>query len=133
MPDTSKSTTHGARWVIPATATVIGVGYLVAGIVGDRVRFGVFGLLLMLSVAVVFVLAARVSETFGGLADRRDERINEIDQRATTLAGVVVLLSVLVMFMVSIARGQDGSPYYQLGAIGGVTYIVGLVYLRFRG
>lgn len=124
---------QGIRWAIPATASVIGLGYLIAGTAGHQVGFGIFGLALMLIVAVAFVLAGRVSETFAGLTDRRDERINQIDQRAATLAGGVVLVAALVMFMVSIARGQDGSPYYQLGALGGASYIIGLVYLRFRG
>ena len=122
--------THKIRWAVPVTAVVIGVGYLVAGIAGHRVGFGVFGLILMLVVGVAFVLAGRVSETFAGLADRRDERINQIDQRAVTLAGGVVLLAVIVMFMVSIARGQDGSPYYQLGALAGVSYAIALIYFR---
>ena len=125
--------THKVRWAVPVTAVVIGVGYLVAGIIGHRVGFGVFGLVLMLVVGVAFVLAGRVSETFAGLADRRDERINQIDQRAVTLAGGVVLFAVILMFMVSIARGQDGSPYYQLGALGGASYAIALIYLRFRG
>lgn len=124
---------HKIRWVVPATAVVIGLGYLVAGIAGHQVGFGVFGLVLMLVVAAAFVLAARVSETFAGLANRRDERINQIDQRATTAAGGVVLVAVIVMFMVTIARGQDGSPYYQLGTLGGVSYVMALGYLRFRG
>ncbi len=122
----------GTRWVVPVTAVVIGLGYLVAGIAGDQLWFGVFGLVLMLVVAGAFVLSARVSETVAGLADRRDERINQIDQRASTLAGGVVLIAVIVMFMVSIARGQDGSPYYQLGALGGASYVIALVYLRLR-
>lgn len=124
---------HGIRWAVPATAVVIGLGYLVAGIAGHQVGFGVFGLVLMLVVAVAFILATRVSETFAGLADRRDERINQIDQRATTAAGGVVLVAVVVMFMVSIARGENGSTYYQLGALGGASYVMALGYLRIRG
>lgn len=51
-------------------------------------------------------------------SDRTDERINEIDRSASLTAGMVVLLAALVMFMVEIARGEDGSPYYQLLALG---------------
>ncbi len=43
-----------------------------------------------------------------------------------------MLLAVLAMFVVEIAQGKDGSPYYQLGAVGAVTYLVALVWLRFR-
>ena len=31
------------------------------------------------------------------------------------------------------AHGRDGSPYVQLGAIGGVAYLVAVVALRLRG
>lgn len=95
-------------------------------------RFGVFGLLVMLGVAVLFVLGSRRSETLAGLRDRRDERINYHDAMASLAAGMTVLLAVLVMFMVEIAQGKDGSPYAALGALGGVAYVVALVYLRYR-
>lgn len=126
--DEANKTKRGTRWVVPTTAVVIGAGYLIAGIAGDQVWFGVFGLVLMLVAAAAFVMAGRFSETVAGLADRSDERINQIEQRAAAAAGVVVLVAVIVMFMVSIALGQDGSPYYQLGALGGVTYMLALGY-----
>jgi hypothetical protein len=117
---------------VPGVAALIGVAYLVAGLVGDDVTFGVFGLVLMLGVGGAFLLAARWSETASGLRDRTDERINEIDRSASLTAGMVALLAALVMFMVEIARGEDGSPYYQLLALGGLSYVVSLTWLRFR-
>lgn len=120
------------RWAIPVTGVVIGVAYLVAGLAGDRPGFGVFGLLLTLTVSGAFLLAARRSETVAGLVDRRDERINSIDRDASLVAGMAVLLAVLVMFVVEIAQGQDGSPYAALGALGGVAYVTALVVLRLR-
>lgn len=119
-------------WAVPLTAAVIGLGYLVAGIVGGDLGFGIFGLALMIVVAGVFLLASRHSETVAGLRDRRDERINQLDATASQVAGAAVLAAVLVMFVVEVARGHSGSPYYQLGALGGVSYVVALVYLRFR-
>jgi hypothetical protein len=130
MPD---ATSHSrARWAVPVTAAVIGLGYLVAGIAGGNTGFGVFGLVLMLVVGAAFWLLGTRRETFRALADRRDERINAIDRDATLVSGAVLILAVIVMFMVEIARGGDGSPYYQLGGLGGVTYLVALVWLRFR-
>jgi len=78
------------------------------------------------------MLAARRSETAAGLRDRTDERINAIDRSASLVAGMTVLLAVLVMFVVEVARGEDGSPYSQLGALGGVTYLASLTWLRHR-
>jgi hypothetical protein len=134
MPDTSAHHSHrpSVRWVVPLTAVVIGIAYLVAGVLGDNLTFGVGGLLLMLVIALAFVVAARRSETVAGLMDRRDERINAIDAGAGLFAGMTVLVALLVMFVVEIARGHDGSPYDLLAALGGVSYVAALVYLRFR-
>lgn len=132
-PDTStdqqRRRTH---WGLPTFSVCIGVAYLIVGWLGGEFGFGVFGLVLMTAVGAVLVLTARRSETVAGLMDRRDERINDIDLRASTVAGMSVLGAVLVMFMVEIARGQDGSPYFQLAALGGVAYALAVGYLRFR-
>lgn len=123
---------RGARWTVPAVSVLIGIGYLVAGLIGDDLGMGLGGLAIMVAVALGFLLLARHSETVAGLADRQDERINSIDRDASLAAGMVLLVTVIVMFMVELARGRDGSPYYQLAALGGATYLVALVWLRLR-
>lgn len=109
-----------------------GLAYLVAGLVGDDLSFGMIGLALMLGVGVAFLVATRWSETAAGLRNRTDERINQIDRSASLAAGMTVMFAVLTMFVVEIAQGEDGSPYYQLGALGGVSYLISLVWLRLR-
>jgi hypothetical protein len=54
------------------------------------------------------------------------------DSQATRFAGNVLLVAVLISFVVKIARGLDGAPYAQLGAIAGISYLVALAYLRVR-
>lgn len=132
--DNSSTRPHTSlvRLAVPAVALLIGIGYLVAGVLGDDVAFGVFGLLLMVAAGAAFMLVGRRSETVAGLIDRRDERINKIDTDASLFAGMVVLCAVVVMLMVEIARGEDGGPYYQLGALGGISYVAALLWLRFR-
>ena len=129
---THDKTMVATRWAVPGVAVVAGLAYLVAGLVGDDASFGVVGLALMLGAGAAFVIASRWSETVAGLRDRNDERINHIDRSASLTAGMTVLMVVLMMFVVEIAQGEDGSPYSQLGAVGGVTYVVALVWLRFR-
>ncbi len=132
MSTHDKETPVTARWAVPGAAVIAGLAYLVAGVMGDDRSFGIVGLALMLAVGVVFVAASRWSETAAGLRDRTDERIDQIDRSASLVAGMTVLLAVLAMFVVEIAQGKDASPYYQLGAVGAVTYLVALVWLRFR-
>ena len=72
---TTRKVSPTTRWAVPGVAVVAGAAYLVAGLVGGDVAFGVFGFLLMLGVGGAFLLAARWSETAAGLRDRTDERI----------------------------------------------------------
>ena len=119
-------------WVVPATAVAIGIAYLIAGIIGGDTTFAVTGLVAMVLAGAVLVVAARWSETARGLLDRRDERITAIDRSATTFSGMCLILAVLAMFVLEIARGDDGQPYAALGAVAGAAYVVSLVWLRFR-
>jgi hypothetical protein len=130
--DTSSRAPSRWRWGTPLVAVAIGIAYLIVGLIGGDREFGLGGLVLMVGVAVAALVASRFSETVKGLLDRRDERINHIDTQATLFAGMVLIAAVLVGFFVEIARGQDGAPYSLLGAIGGVSYVVALIVLRFR-
>jgi hypothetical protein len=86
------------------------------------------------SARVPLILAGGRSETIRGLrGDGRDERFRQIDVAATAIAGLVVITAVIVGFLVEVARGHDGSPYAQLGALGGVAYLVAVAVLRVRG
>jgi hypothetical protein len=120
-------------WVVPGFAVAAGIAYLIAGIVGDEVGFGIFGLVLMVSLAVGVLAFRRHSETVQGLLDRRDERLVQIDVKATAFAGSVVIAAILIAFIVEIARGHDGDPYAALGAIGGAAYLAAVVWYRVRG
>ena len=129
---THESTVRSRKWVTPVTALVIGLGYLVAGVLGDNLEFGFFGLVLMVVTGGAFWLIGTRSETVAGLLDRRDERINAIDASASQFAGMTTLVVVLGAFMVEIARGQDGMPYAALGAVAGIAYVAALVWGRLR-
>jgi hypothetical protein len=121
------------RWQTPLTGVVIGLGYLVAGVIGDNLDVGLFGLLLMVFISIGFVVTGRRSETVAGLMHRRDERINAIDAKATQVAGLTLIFLVLAGFMVELARGRDGMPFSGMGAAAGVAYVATLLWGRFRG
>jgi predicted histidine transporter YuiF (NhaC family) len=133
----TSETTHNMNrpisWAVPVTSVALGIGYLVAGIVGGQTGFGIFGLCLMVGIAVILILIRGRSETVQGLLDRRDERINQIDMEATAAAGGVTILAIIIAVFVQIARGDDPMPYAWLGALAGVAYLVALVVKRVRG
>ena len=46
---------------------------------------------------------------------------------------LAVILTIIVAFIVDLARGGDGMPYAWLGAIAGLSYIAAVIVLRVRG
>jgi putative transcriptional regulator len=80
-----------------------------------------------------FLLVGGRSETIKGLTTGRDERFAQIDLKATAAAGLALLLTVIVAFLVAIARGHSGSPYGWLAAIGGLAYVLAVAFFRWRG
>ena len=122
-----------SKWFQPALAVGLGVVFFAALWIGGDPRNGVYSLLVMVGLAALILFGGR-SETIRGLrGDGKDERFRLIDLTATAVAGIVVITSIIGAFVVEVARGEDGSPYSQLGAIAGVAYLVAIVVLRLRG
>ena len=122
-----------SKWFQPALAIALGVVFFAALWIGGDPRNGAYSLLIMVGLAAVILFGGR-SETIRGLrGDGKDERFRQIDLAATAIAGIVVITAILAAFVVEVARGADGSPYAQLGAIAGVAYLVTVVVLRLRG
>ena len=123
----------GQKWLIPATCLAFGCLVLLAGWLGGQLVSGLIGLAIMAAFGL-FVAAAGRSETIRGLrGDGRDERFAQIDLRATAITGLVLITAVIVAFLVEIARGHSGTPYTWLGALAGLTYLLTVAYLRWRG
>ena len=53
--------------------------------------------------------------------------------RATAITGLALLVALIVAWLVAIARGQSGSPYDWLLAIGGLAYLLAVAWFRWRG
>jgi hypothetical protein len=124
---------HKTRWFMPSFALFLGLVMLGAFSIGDNLGQGLFSLGIMAFVAALLHFGARRSETLAGLGGpARDERWEKIDLHATALAGLVVILVIIGAFLVEVAQGRDGSPYTQLGAIGGLAYIAAIALLRWR-
>jgi len=82
--------------------------------------------------AALFLFGGR-SETLRGLGSRdRDERWATIDLRASSFAGLVVITALIGTWLWEIANGDDGSPYGQFAAIGGLAYLAAVAYQRWR-
>lgn len=132
IKDRSRAMTR-SRWFLPSFSFGLGLVMLAVSWLGGHpgegaVSFGV------MAVFGLFVLAAGRSETIRGLrGDGRDERFAQIDLKATAASGLAVIVALIVAWLVATARGQSGSPYDWLLAIGGLAYLLAVAGLRWRG
>ena len=87
----------------------------------------------MTALGAVFLFGGH-SETLSGLGGPgRDERWEAIDVKATAATGLLLITVLIGAWLWSVGHGRDGSPYGQLCALAGVSYIVAVAILRFRG
>ena len=122
-----------SRWFMPAFCLALGVVVLVASWLGGQLGSGVFGLVVMTAFGLVILLLTGRSETIRGLTTGRDERFAQIDLKATAVAGLALILTVIVAWLVEIARGHSGQPYDWLAAIAGLAYLAAVALFRWRG
>jgi hypothetical protein len=130
--DRSQTITR-SKWFLPSFSVGLGLVMLAVSWLGGHPGEGAisFGVLAVFGLAV---LAAGRSETVRGLrGDGRDERFAQIDLNATAVAGLALIVALIVAWLVATARGQSGSPYDWLLAIGGLAYALAVAWFRWRG
>jgi hypothetical protein len=117
---------------MPGFSVSLGLIMLAAFWIGGSPGDGLMALGVMTVLAAVFLFGRR-SETLQGIGGPgRDERWEMIDMHATALTGLVLVTVIIGAWLVEVARGEDGSPYSALGAVGGIAYIVIVAVLRRR-
>jgi hypothetical protein len=122
-----------SRYFMPLFTLFLGALVFTAFAIGGDLTNGLFAIPLFVGIAAVFFFARR-NETIQGLGGPgRDERWAMIDLTATAATGAVLIAVVIGCWLVEIAKGHDGSPYGQLGAIAGLAYILSVAILRKRG
>ena len=117
---------------MPAFALALGALVLAAMWIGGNRDDGLRSFAVFVVVAALFALGSR-SDTLRGLGGPgRAERWALIDLRATAFAGLVVIALLIGGWLWELAHGEDGSPYSQIGAVGGVAYLLAIAWLRWR-
>ena len=131
---TLRDTYRRSRWVMPAFAVALGLVFLVAQWIGGDPSGGLVSLAIMAGFAAM-LLALENRSGAAAIMTRpaRDERARSIDLAATAFSGIVVITILIVAVMVQRARGENPSTYAQLGAAGGIAYLVALVVMQRRG
>jgi uncharacterized membrane protein len=122
-----------SRWLLPLFSLGLGIVVFVVSWVGGQFGAGLVSLAILAAFGLLILLLTGHSETVRGLTVGRDERFAQIDQRATAVAGLVVLVTLIVAWLVATARGQNGHPYDWLLAISGLSYLLAIAFFRWRG
>ena len=122
-----------SKWFLPSFSLALGLVMLAVSWLGGSPGQGVISLAVLAAFGLIILLAGR-SETVRGLrGDGRDERFAQIDLQASALSGLAVIVALIVAWLVATARGQSGSPYDWLLAIGGLAYLLAVAWFRWRG
>jgi hypothetical protein len=123
----------GGGWWALLVSLALGAVLWAASWIGGHPVAGLFSFLIMAGFGAIFVVGRRSESLRMMAAGRRaDERWRSIDLRATAISGLAVITAVIVAFLWEIAHGRSGQPFALLGAIAGITYLVALVWLRWR-
>jgi peptidoglycan biosynthesis protein MviN/MurJ (putative lipid II flippase) len=129
--DHPRGITH-TPWFFPAFCVFLGALTGSALWIGGDGRGAAYSFALFAVIAAVFAFGGR-SETVRMIrGDGRDERWAIIDLAATAITGLVIIAAIIVACLYEWSQGRDGSPYSQLGAVGGLTYVVAILVLRRR-
>src|SRR3954469_11200531 len=121
------------KWFLPLFCVALGFAVFVAQWIGGDARSGAISFAWLAAFGALIFFSGR-SETVRGLrGDGRDERFRTMDIHATAIAGLVVIVTLIVVWLIELARGHDGSPYSQLMAVGGLAYLGAIAFIRWRG
>jgi hypothetical protein len=123
-----------SKWFLPGFAGVLGVAMFVALWIGGDPAGGIYAACVIVAFGALVLFAGARSETMRALrGDGRDERFRTIDIHATAFTGTVLISALIVLWMIEVARGHDGNPYGLLSALGGLSYLGALAFMRWRG
>jgi hypothetical protein len=122
-----------SRWSMPAFCLFLGAVMFGAFAIGDDVGQGLVSFGIMAALGAVFLFGRR-SETLQGLGGPgRDERWAMIDLRATAIAGAMTIVFAIGAWLYEVARGEDGTEFALVCAVAGLSYVIAVALLRWRG
>ena len=133
---TAKRAEIGAvrRWLVPAVCLLAAGGYLAVFLSAGKVALAIACAAIMLAYGGILVIFSRRSEVAAILRDDvRDERRAAINLRASALTLQVLVVVAIIMLFVQLTRGHGPGDWGTICAIGGGTYIAGIIFFARRG
>lgn len=119
-------------WLIPAIYLILGGVILIAELTQDNGTSGLIWLAVFAVIAAVYAFGGRFEIVRQARGDLADEREGSINTRAMAATGTVLVVALTACIVFELARGNDPSPYAQLMTAGGATYLLMIVFGRFR-
>ncbi len=121
------------RWLVPAVCLLAAGGYLAVFLSAGKVALAITCAAIMLAYGGILVIFSRHSEVAAILRDDgRDERRAAINLRASALTLQVLVVVALAMLFVQLAQGHDPGAWGAICAVGGGTYIAGIIFFARR-
>jgi hypothetical protein len=134
MSTARRDMTGARRWAVPALCVIAAGGYLAVFLPTGNVAVAIASAAIMLAYGAVLVVLSRRSEVAAILRDdARDERRAAINMRAAALTLNVLVVLALTMAFIELAQGRDPGAWGTICAVGGVTYIAGVIFFSRRG
>jgi hypothetical protein len=119
-----------SRWTTPAVALLLGVAFFVASLIAGDVSTGIGSFVIMAVLGATFALGGG-SETIR-LMRQPDERWKGIDTKAMAASGGAMTFAVIAGSLVRIAQGRQAGEFGIVAVAGALTYVIALVWLRYR-
>jgi hypothetical protein len=122
------------RWIVPGFSVALGAVIFAVSAIAGNLYAALGGAGVMVAYAAVLVVFGRRSESVALLGgDVADERRKMLADKATLFAAYVLITVLIVMWLWEIGHGRDGSPYAELSALGGVSFLGATIVLGRRG
>ena len=121
-----------AHW--PMSLGLIGLGgvVLAAEAAEDQLVSGIIWSAILAAVGLVVAFGGRFSIVRQARGSTEDERDATLNSRAMATAGTVLIFVLTGCLVYSLVREQGLTPYVQLTAVGGASYAIALLFLRWR-
>ena len=121
-----------SRWLIPLLPGALGAVMLVAALMTGHTLSGVVWFAGLSAVGALSPVAARFEASRRGRRHDKDERAEMINTRAMSIAGTVLVIAITGSAAFTLARGESTTPYTPLLAVGGISYAIALLALRYE-
>lgn len=120
------------RWLIPLLPAGLGAVILVAALMTRQILSGVLWFAALSAIGALSPVAARFETARRGPRHDEDERAASIDTRAMSIVGTILVIAITGCAAFTLARGENTSPYTALLAVGGMSYAIALLALRYE-